>query len=785
MKLSLAWIFDHIQGASIKNTDINDLVVQFSAKVAEIEDHYALTIDFDNFAVAQVTKINQDSCVLYAPEWKKEVTLTARKDAAHTLYFIIKRDKKNYSWATLADFGAEKEGLLAAVHATEQIAKGSWKERAESNDYIWVIDNKAITNRPDMWGHRGFAREIAAVLGRKLLPEEQFLAAKPIKHYIDFAPVSSSNPFSLGIDESNKSCAEVCKRIAGTYISSIDYQHSDIFIVQRLARVDSKPIDLIVDCTNYVMLDIGQPMHAFDADKISTHKLLARCAHAGEKLQLLDGDSIELSAEDFVITDGQEPIALAGIMGGVSTAVSKTTHSLYIEAANFDASAIRKTSTRHKKRTESSARFEKSLDPNQNTQALLRFLKLLDILHVSYKSADAIASIGQLAQEKVIEVGHQEIVTMLGMHVSSDTIQKYLMQLGFGVETKHDVQDAAKIIYHVTVPTYRSTKDVTIKQDIIEEVARFVGYTNIPQVLPSRQMNPFDTTAITRTRKIKQQLAFGSNMHEVQTYAFYDEEFLRQLDYDPQDTLRLAQPFSQNIQRLVTSLVPNLLKCVFINSTKQDELRFFECNRVWFTDQESVETKEVSGIFYHKKEPVDFYVCKAHVNNLFSALGIEVTWRKLTQGVEPWYNMYQTAELLYENQIIATAGMISSKFLHTIVEGNAFVFEINGDFLLNIQPPKHKYKPLHKYQDVTLDISMMVPLTTTVEQLSSSIQNADKRIQGVVLVDFFEKPEWQDKKSITMRFVVYDDQKTMVKEEIDIVYNAVAKAVQAVGAQIR
>lgn len=783
MKLSLAWIFDHIQGVNIKNIDMNDLMVQFSAKVAEIEDHYPISINLDEFALAQVTKINPESCVVYCQEWKKEINLPVRKDAQKDLYFIIKYEKKNYSWATLADFGAEKDGQFAAVHVIEKEIAGDWKRHIETKDYIWVIDNKAITNRPDMWGHRGFAREVAAVLQQKLAPEEQFLAAKPIKHYIDFAPVSSSNPFSLGIE--NTECALICKRIAGTYISSINYQQSNILMAQRLARVDSKPIDLIVDCTNYVMLDIGQPMHAFDAEKITSHKLVGRCAHKGEKLQLLDGEIIELTPEDFVISDGNEPVALAGIMGGMSTSVSKTTHSLYIEAANFDASAIRKTAARHKKRTESSARFEKSLDPNNNTQALLRFIKLLDVLEVPYQSADAIASIGQLSQEKIIEVTHQEITTIIGMHISSDNVQKYLMQLGFGVEVKHEVKDTSKVIYHVTVPTYRSTKDVTIKQDIIEEIARFVGYTNIPPLLPSRQMNPFDITGVTRTRQIKQQLAYGSRMNEVQTYAFYDEEFIKQLNYDPQDTLQLAQPFSQNIKRLVTSLVPNLLKCVLLNSTKEDELRFFELNRIWFTDRESVESRELAGIFYHKKEHVDFYTCKAQVDKLCASLGLKVAWRKITQPVDPWYNVHQTAELVYEDQIIATAGMVSTKFLHTIVEGSAFVFEINGDFLLNIEPKQRKFKPLFKYQDVSLDISMMVPLTVTVAQLSDTIVKADKRIQEVNLVDFFEKEEWQNQKSITMRFVLYDDQKTMVKEEIDTVYSAVAKAVQSLGANIR
>lgn len=784
MKLSLAWIFDHIQGAHIKNIDMQNLIVQFSAKVAEIEDHYPVTFDMDAFTLAQVTHISHDSCTLYSSELKKEIVLNLRKDAVLHNYYLVKVARKQYSWATLIDLGSEKEALLAAIQVTDLDAKGSWKQQIEKDDYIWVIDNKAITNRPDMWSHRGFAREIAAVLNLKLVPEEQFLISKPIKHYVDIAPANANSPFALMIDQ-NPACAEICKRIAGTYIASIQYLQSKPNIALRFARVDSKPIDFIVDATNYVMLDIGQPMHAFDAAKIPSHKIVGRCAHDGEKIQLLDGETIELSSEDFIITDGSAPLALAGVMGGIASSVSKNTHSLYIESANFNAAAIRKTATRHKKRTESSTRFEKSLDPNQNTQALLRFLKLLETYDVSYEATDTIASLGPLAQEKIIEVTHQAIVSTLGVSISPDTVQKYLMQLGFGIEIKHVAEDSSKIIYKVMVPTYRSTKDVTIKQDIIEEIARFVGYANIPPVLPSRQMNPFDTTAIHRIRKIKQQLAFGSHMNEVQTYAFYDEEFLKQLAYEPADTLRLAQPFSLNIQQLVTSLVPNLFKCIATNVAKQDELRFFEFDRVWFNDVMPVESKELAGIFYHKKKAIDFYACKAELQSFFEALGIEVTWRKPTEAIGIWYAKHQTAELVYKNQIIGTAGIASSKFLHKVADGEAFVFEINGDFLLNIQPEQRVFKPLKKYQEVELDISLKVPLQVTIEQLERSINGAEKRIHAVRLVDFFEKPEWKDQKSITLRFVLYDNEKTLVKEEIDTIYDAVVAAVKRLGADIR
>lgn len=388
-------------------------------------------------------------------------------------------------------------------------------------------------------------------------------------------------------------------------------------------------------------------------------------------------------------------------------------------------------------------------------------------------------------QEKSIEVSHQEILSTIGVSISPDVVQKYLLQLGFGIEIKHAIAANEQLIYRVIVPTYRATKDVTIKQDIIEEIARFYGYENIPTHLPSRQMHPFDMHRVMRTRQIKRQLAFGSRMNEVQTYAFYDEPFLKELGYEPKQTLQLAQPFSENIKQLVTSLIPNLLACVKNNSTKQEDLRFFEIDRVWFNDQLPVESEELAGIFYLKKKKLDFYWCKAQIDELLASLGLQVSWQKPSSPQEPWYMPHQSAELVWKGQVIGTAGVVSSQLLQRLVDGEAFIFEINGDFILNARPETHSFKPLRKYQEVQLDMSLMVPSSVTVATLEKTIDGVDNRIEQVRLLDFFERPEWHNQKSVTLRFIVSDAEKTLVKEEIDDVYDKVVSAVTKLGAEIR
>ena len=782
MKLSIAWIFDHIDG-NWQQLDINDLIRQLSAKTAEIEDVHRVTLDVDSLTLMRITDISSKGITGESTELKKSITMPERKDAVIGQVYTIKKQGKKYQWATLADFSSTKEGLMPALWCPEELIKGAWKENCELQDYIITLDNKTVTNRPDLWGHRGFAREIAALLDIGLIPEEHFLASKPIKHYTRIAPVSATNPFTIEIAPEPDYCGRACKRLAGLYMSKVVYRPSALFMAHRLARIDARPLDMLVDTTNYVMFDIGQPMHAFDAATIATHKIIARCAHAGEKLQLLDGETVTLTAHDYVITDGVKPLALAGIMGGLSSAVTSSTQELFIESGNFDATSIRKTATRIKKRTEASTRFEKSLDPNNNTQALLRFLKLLTDYKVSYQAADALASVGPLAQETLIELSHEFIVSRLGTGVKPEKVEQILTKLGFGVQV---TSSGTQVLYTVTVPTHRNTKDITLAIDLVEEIARFVGYDTLPLQLPERAMAPFNIMPVSRIRTLKRHLAFALAMHEIQTYALYDEEFLRKIHYDPTDALRIANPLSENWQRLVTSLVPHLLKAIFVNCHKQDSLSFFEYNRVWFMDVQPVERKEVAGIFFEHAKKIDFYAAQAQLNSLFAALSIDITWSTLTGSLAPWYNAYQVAEISHKGQVIGRAGNIATSMLSYICDnGDAFIFELDAGFLVQFAPNIPCFKPLAKYPEVRLDISMFVPYGITAAHMEHILRSIDERIVEVRLLDIFEKPQWGARKSLTFALTIIDESKTLTKEEIDRVWNSIVTTVTAQGATVR
>ncbi|HEV2601394.1 MAG TPA: phenylalanine--tRNA ligase subunit beta [Candidatus Babeliales bacterium] len=771
MKLSIAWIFDHID-ADVTTIDIDQLVKKFNETTAEIEGFRAVSFDLETVSLAQVIAVDADVVTVHSPEWNQTYTLPERKKVAVGHWYFIK-NIVHADWAGMDHFGGTRIDLLPAIHCDASLHAGGWKKLVQTSDYILDIDNKSITNRPDMWGHRGVAREIAAMFCLPLKPISDFLAPIEIAHHANHAPVSSDSPFSITLE------AQGCSRFAGLYVSNITYQHSLLAMAVRFALLDIKAIDAIVDFTNYVMLDLGQPMHAFDADKIVAKTITPRMAHKQEKLQLLDGQDIILTGEDIVISDGKDPLALAGIKGGAATAISDQTTALFLESACFNASTIRRSAARHKIRTDASMRFEKTLDPNQTSQAIMRFVALLKNAQIPYAASSRIVSCGIVMPEKVIEIEHAFLQSRLGIEISQEKVIEILSRLEFQVACTDKK-------YHIAVPSFRSTKDVTIKEDIVEEVGRFYGYTNIIAELPLRRSAPCDVHAVYQRRAIKAEMINGLQMHELESYSFYDEDFLRRLAWQPDHSLTVLNPVSENWRQLVTSLIPNVCKAVDDNAAEYDQLRFFEWARTWQkSGTDAMERKSLAGIFFDKKNTVDFYETKKLLEQFFSTISLPITWHKAEQELDPWFAPYQTAVLKYDDVVIGIAGKANQLFLNKVVDGDAFIFELDGDFLQDYKKPIVRYVAPSKYPASVRDVSMFVPLSYTVDALIDRITTVHGAVDDVQLVDRFEKDEWLDKRALTFRFVVRDVEKTMTKDEVDGVVSLVLESLMQLGAVIR
>lgn len=395
-----------------------------------------------------------------------------------------------------------------------------------------------------------------------------------------------------------------------------------------------RPINGIVDLTNYLTLDWSQPVHAYDAEKIEGNKIVARMAKKGETLTLLDDAELELSKEDMVIADGKKALCLAGVMGGMNSVISPKTKTMFFESANFEAASVRRSALRHKVRTESSMRFEKTLDPNQNIEGIMRFLKLAKDFDIPYKSASQILSVGVAAEEETLHMSHEFFEKRLGIVLTDDDIIAPLRRIGFTVSKSENA-------YDITIPTYRGSKDVSIKEDILEEVIRFYGFKKIDLQLPKIEKNPGDLSQVLKLRNIKKFFANAAAMMEQQNYALYDEAYAAGAGIDTSNAAaEIINSMSDNTKRLVASLIPGLCKNIKDNFVAHDTLRFFEVGATWQGDKkdELVENKKVSGIFFEKRIPVDFYTCKQYIQELFILMGLEEThivWEQIKKPQDP------------------------------------------------------------------------------------------------------------------------------------------------------
>ena len=369
--------------------------------------------------------------------------------------------KFSYNWLRELVEGLDASPRELAQLITLKTAESEGVE-THGSDHVIEIDNKSLTHRPDLWGHHGMAREVAAILGRLLLD--------PVKH-IEFR---GEAPLRVRIDDH-----ELCPRYSALVLENVTVQPSPLWLAQRLEAVGLNPINNIVDVTNFVLAEIAQPMHAFDAAKLQGGEIIVRSALGGETIQALNEESYALDPSNLVIADSGGPIAIAGIIGGAESAISDSTTRIVLESANFNASSVRKTSAKLKLRTDASMRFEKAQDPVNTIRGLERAFALLQ------EVSPGIRLVGGLADNYRPQPLQAPIVLpldwldrKLGRAIPGEEVRRILESLEFRVEV------IEPRVFSVFVPSWRATKDVAIKDDLVEEVGRMIGYDSIPPIAP-------------------------------------------------------------------------------------------------------------------------------------------------------------------------------------------------------------------------------------------------------------------------------------------------------------
>jgi phenylalanyl-tRNA synthetase beta chain len=636
-------------------------------------------------------------------------------------------------------------------------------------DTILEIDNKSLTNRPDLWGHYGIARELAAVYRLPLAP----LPA--------FTPPSDADGLSVEIFDATRS-----RRYTATRVRNVAGATTPFWMRSRLARVGQRPISFLVDLTNYVMLAVGQPSHAFDA-RLVRGALEVRSAAAAEAIELLDGKTLELDSSDLVIADQDGPVALAGVMGGRRSSIFTDTSELVLEVAHFEPGQVRRATARHAVRTDSSSRFEKGQDPHLVDAALGVFFDLLP-----QGAPDAVATGHVDAHPRPLEPARVDVTVegverRLGKAIGAGEIREILTRLGFGVGQSEG-------LLRLAVPTWRSTGDVSIPEDIVEEVARLYGYERLefvpPRVLLERAvLQP----RIRLERRLKEYLAIRCGLQEVMSYPWVEDKYWDAAGLGSRSAIELATPPAPDARRLQTSLVPSLLKAVALNSRHLDHFGLFELSRVFLPDATPVSDDGERLPLQPKR------LCGALVGNdprqlLLTAKGIlehagrAVHMQPLTLSVgptaTPWADPAAEIGLGVGSTSAGVCAVVSpaTKRRAGIRKASVVLFELDLEALVAHGSRESKFVPFSEYPQVRYDLNLVFDDRTRWQAIAERAGSSHPLIRNVEFVDEYRGRQVPSgKKSVTLRLTLGSDEATLTSAEVEQV---AAEVVRGLGADL-
>jgi len=687
---------------------------------------------------------------------------------------------------------AEDELGIGKNHEGIIILKGdakigeSFSKYLKANDTIFEIDNKSLSNRPDLLSHYGIAREIGVIFDLTLKPYEKLLDKK-----ISFLS-DKQNKFEVKIE-----AKEDCLRYMAVKIEGVEVKDSPEWLKERLIAVNQKPINNIVDLTNYVMLDCGQPLHAFNAETIK--KIVVRSAQKNESFETLDEKERILVEEDLVITDGIQVIALAGVMGGKNGGITNETKNIILESANFKARSIRKTSQRLGLRTEASARFEKSLDPNLCETAIFRFLTILKEICPSAQITSSLIDVKQTKENaKTIVLEINWLTKKIGQEIPKDWTVKALKSLGFGVvEEKTDELS-------VKIPSWRATKDISSREDLAEEVLRIYGYNKISSQLPSETLSlPEVNQERQIERKIKNILALKHGLSEVYNYSFLGEDQLKKLNTDSSNYLKLANPLSEIQTILRQTLAPGLINNIKNNQYKAGSLGFFEIGSVFFSMLGTIkkEASDDSTIPYQEKhlglaiagdEKDLFARLKGIINNLFQILikyNIEIDYL-VPEVVPGWADRNRSAVINVYGKELGILAVANQEVVSNFnLKKETVIAEINFNYLLDLilNLTQNSFQEGGKYPSVSRDLAFVLNEKILYNEFKSEISKFNFLIKNVELFDVYTGENIsEEEKSLAFHLTFQSDEKTLTTSEVDLLVDSLLKYLETkYGAKLR
>ncbi|HCX9619895.1 TPA: phenylalanine--tRNA ligase subunit beta [Staphylococcus aureus] len=638
-----------------------------------------------------------------------------------------------------------------------------------------VMEFDLTPNRADALSMIGTAYEVAALYNTKMTK-----------------PETTSNELELSANDELTVTIENEDKVpyySARVVHDVTIEPSPIWMQARLIKAGIRPINNVVDISNYVLLEYGQPLHMFDQDAIGSQQIVVRQANEGEKMTTLDDTERELLTSDIVITNGQTPIALAGVMGGDFSEVKEQTSNIVIEGAIFDPVSIRHTSRRLNLRSESSSRFEKGIATEFVDEAVDRACYLLQTYANGKVLKDRVSS-GELgAFITPIDITADKINRTIGFDLSQNDIATIFNQLGFDTEINDDV---------ITVQVPSRRKDITIKEDLIEEVARIYGYDDIPSTLPvfEKVTSGQLTDRQYKTRMVKEVLE-GAGLDQAITYSLVSKEDATAFAMQQRQTIDLLMPMSEAHASLRQSLLPHLIEAASYNvARKNKDVKLFEIGNVFFANGEGElpdQVEYLSGIltgdyvvnqWQGKKETVDFYLAKGVVDRVSEKLNLEFSYRRADiDGLHPG----RTAEILLENKVVGFIGELHPTLAADNDLKRTYVFELNFDALMAVSVGYINYQPIPRFPGMSRDIALEVDQNIPAADLLSTIHaHGGNILKDTLVFDVYQGEHLEKgKKSIAIRLNYLDTEETLTDERVSKVQAEIEAALIEQGAVIR
>ena len=783
--ISLEWVKDYID---INDQDLKELAVKITKAGINVEK--VITNHINNLVIGEVVdcidhpdsdhlhvcQVNIGSVVTQivcgAPNVRKGLkVIVALPGAILPGDFEIKKSKirnqeSNGMICALYELGLEEKTEEAYNRGIEELDSSAKVgddpiKYLGLDDTLYELDVHKHRNN-DCYYHIGFAYEIAAILNRKVtLPDDSF---KEIKDSI-------KDHFSLKV-ETKKSHYYLAKMV-----TDVKIKESPDFIKKRLLAAGMRPINNVVDISNYVMLEYGQPLHFFDKDKLGNN-ILVREAN-NENIITLDGKERKLT-NDIVITDGNKPVCIAGVMGGENTEVDENTKTILIESAIFDAVSIRNTANRLDLRSEASIRYGKGLNYEYTNKAILRACHLLEKYADAKVLSDMVIHDEIDKKEKIVEFRPYEVDKMLGIEVSEDDMKKELERLDFKYKL-----DNGKFI--VTIPNRRLDIDPNVN-DIAEEIGRLYGYHNLVSTLPKVDIKKGDYIGNVKYRKLISKRLRSLGLNEVKTYTLVSRDMLK-FNYENKENVILPNPMSSDKEVIRTTLIPSLLNVYNYNKTRKvNDILIYEIAKTYdinYNEDSKIcilmKGNYINNNWNNTKIKVDFYLIKGILENLLDYLGLKNRYSFTTSDI-PNMHPGMSARVLLDRKEIGIIGRIHP----TDSKDEIYICEISMDKLItNIKPIK--YKEISKYPSIIKDMAFIMPKDTEAKEVLDIIKKSGGRLLiDINIFDVYEGENIGDnEKSIAYSLTFNDNTKTLTDEEVNTLFEKIIKDVENKGYKLR